>query len=207
MGFTSSGLALNGHAVINGTRLRLTDDGTGEVASAWYSTPVNVQAFTQDFSFQLTNANADGMAFVIQNAGTQAVGPAGAGLGYGATHPGGQSGIPSSVAVKFDLYNNDGEGRSSTGLYTEGASPTVPALDMTNSGVMTSGGLNLHSGHVFNVHMSYDGMTLSMTVTDATTQEVFSTSWPIDIPDTVGGLRHMLASRPAQAVQPRFRRF
>jgi hypothetical protein len=180
-GFGSGGLVLNGRATINGTRLRLTDGGAGEVASAWYSTPVNIQAFTQDFSFQLTNATADGMAFVIQNAGTQAIGPGGAGLGYGATHPGGKSGIPSSLAVKFDLYNNQGEGRDSTGLYTAGASPTVPALDMTSSGV------NLHSGHIFNVHMNYDGTTLSMTITDAVTRQMFSTSWPINIPDAVAG--------------------
>ena len=172
-GFSSSGLILNGHAVINGARLRLTDGGKGEVASAWYGMPVNIQAFSEDFSLQLTNANADGVAFVIQNAGTRAVGHGGGGLGYG--------GIPSSIAVKFDLYNNDGEGRNSTGLYTEGASPTVPALDMTSSGV------NLHSGHVFNVHMNYDGMTLSMTIMDAATHSRFSTSWSIDIPTAVGG--------------------
>ena len=85
--------------------------------------------------------------------GTSALGPGGAGLGYGAPSPGGNGGIPNSVALKFDLYNNYGEGIDSTGLYVNGASPTVPALDMTASGV------NLHSGDIFNVHMTYDGTT------------------------------------------------
>ena len=173
-GFTSTtGLALNGKATLSGSRLRLTDGGAGEKASAWYTTPVNVQAFTQDFSFQLTSAQGDGMAFVIQNAGTSALGSGGEFLGY--------SPIGTSIAVKFDLYNNAGEGPDSTGLYVQGATPTVPALDMRSSGV------NLHSGDVFNVHMSYDGTTLSMTITDATTQQTFSASWTIDIPGTVGG--------------------
>lgn len=179
-GFTSNGLDMNGKVKLVGTRLRLTDGGQSEDSSVWSSTPVNVQNFTQDFSFQMTNAIGNGMTFTIQNAGTTALGPAGAGLGYGASSPGGTLGIPTSVAVKFDLYNGFGEGNDSTGLYTDGASPTVPAIDMTSSGV------NLHSGDIMSVHMTYDGATLSMTITDTVTNAVFTTSWPIDIPGTVG---------------------
>ena len=172
-GFNSTGLALNGRTTLNSSRLRLTDGGQGETASAWYATKVNIQAFTQDFSFQLTNAQGDGMTFTIQNVGTTALGRGGKWLGY--------SSIPASVAVKFDLYNNQGEGIDSTGLYINGATPTVPAVDMTGSGV------DLHSGHVFNVHMTYDGTTLAMKITDVNTKASFVTSWPIDIPGTVGG--------------------
>jgi len=180
-GFTSSsGLVLNGPVTLEGTRLRLTDGNSGETSSFWYSTPVNVQAFTQDFTFQLTNAVADGFTFVVQNGGTSALGPGGAGLGYGAQSPGGNGGMPNSVAVKFDLYNNYGEGNDSTGLYANGASPSVPALDMTASGV------NLHSGDIFNVHMTYDGVHLTMTIADSTTFQQYSHSWAIDIPDTIG---------------------
>ncbi len=180
-GFTSpSGLVLNGSATLDGTRLRLTHGGTGETSSAWYATPVNVQAFTQDFSFQLTNPNGDGMTFVIQGVGTSAIGPGGGGLGYGAPSPNGQGGIPNSVALKFDLYNNYGEGIDSTGIYTDGASPTVPALDLTPSGV------DLHSEHVFNVHLTYDGTTLHMILTDTLTFQHFAISWTMNIPQTVG---------------------
>ena len=172
-GFNSSGMALNGHAIVNNSRLRLTDGGQGESASAWYSTQVNIQHFTQDFSFQLTNPNADGMTFTIQNTGSTALGGSGGWLGYAP--------IASSVAIKFDLYNNAGEGVDSTGLYVNGAIPYVPALDMTSSGV------NLHNGDVFNVHMVYGGGTLSMRITDASTLQTFVTNWMIDIPGTVGG--------------------
>ena len=179
-GFTPAGMVLNGTADFDGSRLRLTHGGTGETASAWYGTPVNVQAFKQDFSFQLTNPTGDGMTFVIQGVGTSAIGPGGPGLGYGAASPGGNGGIPNSVAVKFDLYNDFGEGVNSTGLYTDGASPTVPAQDLNIRGV------NLHSGHVFNVHMTYDGTTLQMHIVDSVTFQRYSTSWTIDIPHTVG---------------------
>ncbi len=180
-GFRSDGLALNGRAAVNGSLLRLTDGGTNEIASAWYTRKVNIQAFTQDFSIRFSNARGDGVTFVIQNVGTQAIGPAGSGLCYGAQSPGGSVGIATSVAVKFDLYNNYGEGTDSTGLYVNGASPTIPAFDMTNSGV------NLRSGDVFNVHMTYDGATLGMTITDTTTYNVYSRSWTLDIPAIVGG--------------------
>src|SRR5438270_782948 len=53
---------------------------------------------------------------------------------------------------------------------------------------MTSSGVNLLSGDVFNVHMTYDGTTLKMTITDANTpSQTFTTSWAINIPTTVGG--------------------
>ena len=50
------------------------------------------------------------MTFTIQNAGVGALGPGGAGLGYGATSPSGAPGIDTSVAIKFDIYSNFGEG-------------------------------------------------------------------------------------------------
>jgi hypothetical protein len=179
-GFTSTGLAMNGFAKLNGTRLRVTDGGATEAGSGFYATPLNIQSFTTDFSFQLTNPNGDGMTFVIQNAGTTALGPTGGGLGYGPDTPGGTAGIPTSVAVKFDLYNNAGEGTNSTGLYTNGASPTAPATTL-------GGNVNLHSGDVFNVHMTYDGTTLTMTITDASVPaDRFTTSWAVNIPGTVG---------------------
>ncbi|MGA7765046.1 MAG: chitobiase/beta-hexosaminidase C-terminal domain-containing protein [Candidatus Sulfotelmatobacter sp.] len=179
-GFSSTGLVLNGFSKLNGTRLRLTDGGGTEAGSGFYTTPLNIQSFTTDFSFQLTNPKADGIAFVIQNAGTSALGPSGGGLGYGPDVPGGTGGIPSSVAVKFDLYNNAGEGTNSTGLYTNGAAPTTPATTL-------GGNVNLHSGDVFNVHISYNGSTLTMTITDATTPaDTFTTSWTVNIPSTVG---------------------
>jgi hypothetical protein len=193
-GFTSTGLQFNGRTTLNGSRLQLTDGGSQEASSAWYTTPVNVQSFTNDFTFQFVNANSDGMTFTIQNAGTTALGPSGGGLAYGPGSTSGTPGIPTSVAVKFDLFNNAGEGNNSTGLYKNGASPTVPAITL-------GGGVNLHSGDVMQVHMAYDGTTLSMTITDTVSNATFTTSWPINIPATVGANTALVGFTGATGVQ------
>lgn len=148
-----------------------------QAGSIYYAAPQNVQAFTTDFEFSTFTAGsppkADGITFVIQNDGPQALGGIGGGLGY--------EGINKSVAIKFDLYNNSGEGNNSTGLYTDGASPTVPAIDLTGSGI------NLQDSARFDVHITYDGATLTLKIVDSSTNAAFSYSWPIDIPAVVGG--------------------
>ena len=150
-----SGLQLNGSTTLSGTRLRLTKEAEGRRAALSIPRPVNVQSFTTNFSFQMTDAQADGMTFVIQNGAATVVGTAGGGLGY--------EDIGDSVAVEFDTFNNAGEGMDSTGMYVNGATPTVPAVDMTSSGVV------LLSGDVMNVLPSYNGTTLTLSITDATT--------------------------------------
>ena len=182
-GFTAGGMQLNGKAALSGTRLRLTDTtALDEAGSAFFSTPVSVTSFTNDFTFQQSAPTADGMTFTIQRAAVTALGPSGGGLGYG---PGTTSvtsgGIATSLAVKFDLYDNDGEGTNSTGLYVNGVAPTIPATTL-------GGNVNLHSGDPFHVVMVYDGTTLTMTITDTiNTAQTFTKSWRINIATTIGG--------------------
>jgi Domain of unknown function (DUF1929)/Chitobiase/beta-hexosaminidase C-terminal domain/Bacterial lectin/PKD domain len=179
-GFTSSNLFLNGNSALNGTRLQLTNvTPISADSSAWFNTPVNVQKFTTDFTFQQSQPVGDGMTFAIQNAGPTALGETGGGLGYGSDTVG-NPGMSSSIALKFDLFDNNGEGPNSTGLYTGGASPTIP-------GVTLGGGVDLHSGHIFSVHVVYDGTTLTMIITDTTnTANTFTKSWAVNIPAAVG---------------------
>ena len=175
-GFTSAAnFSLVGGPTLAASALQLTDGGNFERHAVWYSTPVNIQRFGTDFTFQITPASAkasDGMTFTIQNMGLNAHGGIGGALGY--------QGIKSSVAVKFDTFNNAGEGVNSTGFYTNGVAPTIPALDLTPSGV------NLHSGHVMHAHLTYDGTTLALTLTDTVTNATFTGSQAINIPATVG---------------------
>ncbi|HTG29780.1 MAG TPA: chitobiase/beta-hexosaminidase C-terminal domain-containing protein [Methylomirabilota bacterium] len=180
-GFTAGAMALNGSATLNGTRLRLTDGGGSEAAAAWYNSPVNIQQFTTNFSFQVasgTNPTADGFTFAIQGNNTAALGPPGGALGY-ANGPS-EALSQKSVAIKFDLYDNAGEGVNSTGLFTNGATPTTPSVDLTGSGI------DLHSGDVLNVKISYDGTNLSMTITDPTANATFTHAWPVNISSVVG---------------------
>jgi LysM repeat protein len=172
-GFTASALSLNYGASVTGGLLQLTDGGTNEERSAWYITQVPVQAFTTNFTFQQTNASADGMAFVIQGNNIWSLGDPGGGLAY--------QGISNSVAVKFDLYNNAGEGSDSTGIYTDGAAPTVPSVDLSSTGI------NLHSGDTMAVQMVYNGTTLTMTLTDTVTNAAVTEVFTVNIPSIVGG--------------------
>jgi hypothetical protein len=176
-GFPSAaGFTLVGGATVTGGALQLTDGNTFEARAVWNSTPVNIQSFTTDFTFQITPASpnaSDGMTFTIQNMGPNAVGGIGGALGYQSITP--------SVAVKFDLFNNAGEGVNSTGFYTGGIAPTIPFLDLTPSGV------NLHSGDILHAHLTYDGTTLTLTLTDTVTNATFTASDVINIPSTVKG--------------------
>jgi LysM repeat protein len=171
-GFTGSALSLNYGASVTGGLLQLTDGGADEERSAWFTTKVPVQAFTTNFTFQLSNASADGMTFAIQGDNIWELGDPGGGLGY--------QGISNSVAVKFDLYNNAGEGNDSTGLYTDGAAPTVPAVDLSSTGI------NLHSGDTMAVQMVYNGTTLTMTLTDTVTNAAATEVFTVNIPSVVG---------------------
>ena len=172
-GFTASALSLNYGASVTGGMLQLTDGGADEERSAWFATKVPVQSFITNFTFQLLNASADGMTFTIQGDNIWALGDPGGGLAY--------QGIANSVAVKFDLYNNAGEGNDSTGLYTGGAAPTVPSVDLSSTGI------NLHSGDIMDAQLVYDGTNLTMTLTDTVTNGTVTEVFPVNIPSIVGG--------------------
>ncbi|HZZ30144.1 MAG TPA: Calx-beta domain-containing protein [Pirellulales bacterium] len=175
---TSSQLSLNGSsASIAGSNLQLTTGGKNQAASIFARTPVNVTNFSTRFALQFaggTNPLGDGMTFTIQGTGMKALGSNGGNLGYGS--------IKKSIAVKFDLFSNAGEGANSTGLYTNGAAPTS-----AKSNNLNGSGIDLHSGHVFDVAMNYDGAKLTVTITDMVTQATATQSYTVNIPSLVGG--------------------
>ena len=175
-GFTPGSMTLNRGAAISGNALELTDGNPNEARSAFFTTPVNIQQFTTNFQFQLLNPSADaadGFTFTIQGNGPTTVGATGGNLGYG--------GALNSVAVKFDLFNNAGEGPDSTGLYINGATPTVPAIDLSSTGI------NLHSGDIFSIQLAYDGITFTVVITDTVTNATATQSYTVDIPLIVAG--------------------
>jgi hypothetical protein len=173
-GFSSvAGLTLNGSTVnTDDSRLQLTNGGLNQAGSVFWDQPIGVGSFTTSFTFQLSDALADGITFTIQNIGPKALGGSGAALGYAP--------IKKSVAIKFDIYSNAGEGTDSTGVYTDGATPTVPAVNMTSSGVI------LRSGDAMVANITYNGTTLTMKLTDAVTKKIFTLSKAINIPSVVG---------------------
>ena len=175
-GFSSAAglLTLSGSANLNGSRLNLTNASPlFQSGAAWVNTKQDITAFSTTFNFQLSNASADGFAFVIQNAGTSSLGTSGGNLGY--------TGIANSIAIKFDLYNNSGEGSDSTGLFINGAPPlTAGSVDLTGSGI------DLHSGHTFTVTIAYANGLLTQTILDTTTLATFTRNYAVSIPTVVG---------------------
>ena len=174
-GFAGSSnlLQYNGDAAIVSTSQAQLTNGTSNVAgTVWSQTVQNIQKFSTQFTFQLTNPVSDGITFTIQNNNPTIVGIGGGGLASAA--------INLSASIKFDLYSNEGEGPDSTGLYVNGAYPSIPATDLTASGV------NLHSGDIMSVSLTYDGTTLSETITDTVTAKTDTLTYPINIPTTIG---------------------
>jgi hypothetical protein len=181
--------------------LQLASGGQYEVGSAFYTIPVTIdQSFTTDFTFQLSSPGvsvplssiADGVTFTILSAepyivpaGASALGGDGGALGFASIVNNSEGGYKNfDMAIKFDLSNNSGEGPNSTGLYVNGAQPTTPAIDLTGSGI------DLHSGHPFKAHITYDyaGSSLSLTLTDTATLATWSHSFTLDIPKTIGSV-------------------
>jgi uncharacterized repeat protein (TIGR01451 family) len=114
-------MALNSDATFvlsNGSNLlQLTSSTGNQVGSAWYGTPQTVEnGFTTSFQFQFTNPSvppADGIAFVIQNSSMGAIGFTGGNGGaiaYGDddsnANPSQGEGIPNSLAIEFDTFQN-----------------------------------------------------------------------------------------------------
>ena len=125
-GFASRhGLSLVGDAAVSGKAVRLTPARHNRSGAAWFLEKQAVAAgFETIFQFRLTGQGglgpgADGLAFVLQNSGSRALGGRGSAGGFAvadpAFHPK-EPGIPWSIAVFFDTYRNPEEGDPSDKL-------------------------------------------------------------------------------------------
>jgi hypothetical protein len=189
-----------------GSQIQLTAIGTDHgVANAWYKTPVNIQAFATTFTFQIECAGgnptncASGLGFMIINPSVQ---PGFTYSGYSGNQfswsqctgvYSTKTGFPnscvalSSVLVKFDIFNivTGTFGASLTGFCSGGIYCEPPQnvnYDMAPSGI------NLTSGHVFSATLTYDGSTLSESLTDTSTGARYTQAHSgVNLPSLVGG--------------------
>ena len=157
-----------------GTVLRLTPNTIFVSGSAWWNTPLPVSGhFSTTFTFQMSGANTllpgDGIAFVIQNSpqGLQALdadnGQDGCSIGFGQAANGSctpnAGGIPNSLAVAFDAYQN-----------TEIGDPSANHVEIQSCGTgansvdsncrigdhdLTSDQINLADGHVHTATITF----------------------------------------------------
>ena len=159
----------NGTTTISG-KLRLTDGHQNEAHSAFYKTAVPINSFTTSFDYQSIAASAQGITFTIQGVSPTRVGGTGANLGYGT--------ITHSIAIKFALVPTHHSINSSTGVYINGAMPSLPESAIS--------GIDLHSEHTIRVDISYDGTTLNVQETDKVTQSATSQTYMVNIPNVIG---------------------
>jgi len=103
------GLTFVGSTARVGDRLRLTPSEMYKIGAAWYTEKQRIDlGFDTVFRFQMTSGTGDGLAFVIQNERSSAMGWWGAALGYSSWPPDNAIGISHSLAVEFDTYQNGG---------------------------------------------------------------------------------------------------
>ncbi len=168
MGGTYAGVGFNNNV------LTLTDGGAGESSAFWFAAPLNINAFTATWTYQVTAGDsatrADGMAFAIQNdtRGTSALGGAGGALGY--------SGIAPSAALEFNIYPNNIVGIA---LRANGA---------TGAPYNSTAPLDFSNGDLIGVSVHYDGNTMTITLNDTNQSTTYTTNMNVgSLSAIVGG--------------------
>lgn len=154
-----AGLTLNGNAAQVGNVLRVTPAIDSQSGSAFSTSTVSLASnasFSTFFQFRFTNPDtgfcdsattcgADGLVFVVQTVGNN-VGGAGGGIGY--------LGIPNSVGIEFDSWNNGGVDNNSSnhiGIDLNGSIASVVLTEITEA--------DLNNGDTWNAWVDYNGST------------------------------------------------
>jgi hypothetical protein len=191
---SSSALWVGNGAFYSGSSIELTNSSFAIANNAWYTTPVNVQAFETTFTWIAScpakpAACGDGMGFMIISTSN----PSSARYNYTGA-PGSQlswsrcaAACPSlnSILVKFDMWNNatGTDGANLTGFYSGGVNPQPPQPEYD----MSPSGIQMQSGHLMMATLTYTGTVLMETVTDTVTGATYRTSYSANIPALVGG--------------------
>ncbi|HVU64671.1 MAG TPA: L-type lectin-domain containing protein, partial [Phycisphaerales bacterium] len=108
---STAGLTLVGNATQTSNSILVTPSLGSQAGAVWVN---QKQMVSSGFDASMTihiddkqGQGADGIALVIQNSSGEALGGRGGGVGYGDNPTFGFSGIPNSVAIVFDMWNNN----------------------------------------------------------------------------------------------------
>jgi hypothetical protein len=168
VGWTGNSNGTGGPAFTAST-LTLTDGGLLEARSAFYNTAQPIGVFSVQFTYQASMPGgeglADGATFTLQTQGLSALGSTGSGLGAG--------GITPSAEVEFNIYNGHTIG---TNFATNGAT----------SSFNSTSPVDVSSGDPILVSLTYNGSTLSETLTDLSTKATFNTSYSTNLASVLG---------------------
>lgn len=152
-----SGLTLNGNAAQVGNVLRVTPATYSQAGSVFSTSPVSLAAnvsFSTAFQFRFTSAGgacdgqgcgADGLVFIVQT-NSNNVGGDGGGIGY--------LGVPNSVGIEFDTWNNgaiDGGSSNHVGIDVGGSVDSLVRAEVTEA--------DMNNGAIWNAWIDYNGVT------------------------------------------------
>ena len=146
--------------------LRITPNAQDTAGSAWFNTQQPVSGvFSSTFTFQLSGGNtdlspADGFAFVIQNSAQTALGPDGCGIGFGGSSSGCTSngGIPNSLAVEFNTFQNAGDPSSNfVAIQTCLTAPNSVDSGICRIAINSTLPITLADGNVHSATVNYSG--------------------------------------------------
>ena len=205
---STTGLTLIGNAATattgDGAVLRVTPAVGNNSGAAYSTSPITLGAsdtFSTTFKFRFTDPGgidpADGITFVLA-ANPTGLGGLGVGMGY--------SGVPNSVAIEFDTYNNagyglgdnDGDSSNHVSIDTGGNLANANLVNVYGNGscgfatgspaqnnYATPGCMS--NGDVWTATVGYDGSKLSLTIQDGSmAPDVIYAGLPIDIAGALG---------------------
>jgi hypothetical protein len=192
----------------DGTVLRVIPAAGNQAGAAYSTAPVTLGSgatFSTQFTFRFTQPGgadpADGITFVLA-ASPGGLGVAGYGMGY--------AGVPNSIAIEFDTYNNGNPGSLgffpaepdssnhvavdiggtlsnsfATNVYGNGSCGFDPGTPTQNP--YTADGC-MSNGHLWTATISYDGSLLNVSLKDAALGTTFNalTNVPLDIAGALG---------------------
>ena len=196
---STAGLTLNGSTAVattgDGKVLRLTPATTSQAGSAFSSTSImfngTSDSFSTFFQFRITDSGgidpADGIVFVVQPV-SSSIGGAGGGIGY--------SGIPKSIGVEFDTFQNGWDINSNHVAIVEKGDITNDIAAATPGGVGNCTSFNpspgsncMSNGDLWSVWIDYNGTTLEVRLADGSSVRPSNPllSQAVNIPCLLGG--------------------
>ncbi|HEX4882795.1 MAG TPA: PEP-CTERM sorting domain-containing protein [Casimicrobiaceae bacterium] len=177
-------LQVNANAACTSNVLRVTPATFSQAGSAFSQTAITLgpgNTFSTFFSFRITNSGgsgdgdglgADGITFTVQPVANTA-GGLGGGIGY--------AGIPNSVAIEFDTWNNglpgDPDGNH-VGVDLNGSVSSVVAAPVAT---------RLNDGNVWYAWVDYDGSVLQVRLSQANARPAAALiSHPVNLATVIG---------------------
>ena len=150
----------------DGPVLQLTPSAIGQAGAAWSAAPIALTpggGFSTFFMFRLSQPGGmvdidgvpggDGIAFLIQSAG-YLYGTAGGGLGY--------EGIPNSLAVEFDTWDNGPQNGTPGDI--NGNHVAINSNGAANDPISVPVTDPLNNGQIWYVWIDYDGLSQDLEV-------------------------------------------